>query len=232
MRPLKTIALLLVLVPAVSLAPKVSLAREKKPNVSAVFRNATFVYVESPEGDIYRPGLYPPDRQAIGDVEDALREWNRYKLTTRRADADIVVVVQRAARGCAARRAGVVWSAAAAESSPGTWTRKRTWNWARRRCRCGSRHTRGFQQRRRRHAARLHVEFGWKTAGAHLESHPDRRAGCTADPSLPAVEGRGREGLSAKRGEPAGEAVAGGVRAARELGEVINPRLARSGRGA
>src|SRR5579863_9234683 len=95
MRPLKTIALLLVLVPAVSLAPKVSLAREKKPNVSAVFRNATFVYVESPEGDIYRPGLYPPDRQAIGDVEDALREWNRYKLTTRRADADIVIVVRK-----------------------------------------------------------------------------------------------------------------------------------------
>ena len=70
-------------------------AKTKKSDVPAVFRNATYVYVESPDGDLYRPGLYPADRQAIADVQDALRNWNRYTLTTRRDQAELVFVVRK-----------------------------------------------------------------------------------------------------------------------------------------
>jgi hypothetical protein len=89
MRLGNSVALLLVALPAV--AP----AKTKKSDVPAVFRNATYVYVESPDGDLYRPGVYPEDREAIADVQDALRGWNRYTLTTRRDQAELVFVVRK-----------------------------------------------------------------------------------------------------------------------------------------
>jgi hypothetical protein len=78
-----------------AILPSVALAKTKKPDVPAVFRNATYVYVESPDGDLYRPGLYPADRQAIADVQDALRDWSRYTLTTQRDQAELVFVVRK-----------------------------------------------------------------------------------------------------------------------------------------
>jgi|HubBroStandDraft_1064217.scaffolds.fasta_scaffold23143_2 hypothetical protein len=89
MRSDKAAVLLVVLLPAFALA------KPKKTDVPAIFRNATYVYVESPDGDVMRPGLYPADRNAIEDVEDALRDWNRYTLTTRRDQAEIVIVVRK-----------------------------------------------------------------------------------------------------------------------------------------
>jgi len=89
MRPKIAIALLLLAMPAA-----VS-AKSKKPEVSAVFANATYVYVESPDGSLYQPGLYRGDRQAIADVQDALRDWNRYKLTSQRDQAELIFVVRK-----------------------------------------------------------------------------------------------------------------------------------------
>jgi hypothetical protein len=85
----KAAALLLVLLPTVALA------KTKKPEVPAVFGNARFVYVESPDGDLFKPGVYPEDRTAISDVQDALRDWNRYVLTTHREEAELVFVVRK-----------------------------------------------------------------------------------------------------------------------------------------
>jgi len=89
MKRLTTVAALLLFLPAAMLA------KDKKPNVPAVFGTATYVYVESPDGDFFRPGLYPADRRAIGDVEDALRDWKRYKLAVKRDEAEIVIVVRK-----------------------------------------------------------------------------------------------------------------------------------------
>ena len=77
------------------LVPAGAGAKDKKPQVAAVLGTATYTYVESPDGDAFRPGLYPEDRRAIGDVENALRDWNRYRLTTRRNEAEIVIVVRK-----------------------------------------------------------------------------------------------------------------------------------------
>jgi hypothetical protein len=68
---------------------------KKHSDVSAVFANAKYVYVEAQAGDVMRPGLYPEDRQAIADVQDGLQDWNRYTLATSRKQADLVFIVRK-----------------------------------------------------------------------------------------------------------------------------------------
>jgi hypothetical protein len=102
MKTSKIILPLLVLLPIVALAQH----KTKKPIVPAIFNHAQYVYVEAVDGQEFDPALNPDDRQAIADVRDALGQWNRYTLTTRRKDADIVIVVRkgRAVEG----KAGVI----------------------------------------------------------------------------------------------------------------------------
>jgi hypothetical protein len=100
----KAVALLLILIPSLTLAQQ----KTKKHNdVPAVFQYAHFVYVEAVDGDLMKPGLYPADRQAIVDVEDSLRDWNRYALATRREDAEVVLVVRKGRLASAQVHAGV-----------------------------------------------------------------------------------------------------------------------------
>jgi len=80
------------LVPAVAFAGDKS---KKKKTVPAVFGTARYVYVQAEAGDAYKPDLMPEDRQAIGDVEDALRKWNRYIITTRPEDAELIFYVRK-----------------------------------------------------------------------------------------------------------------------------------------
>ena len=76
---------------------------KKQPEVSALFANARYVYVQAEDGDLMKPGLYPEDRDAISNVQQALREWNRYAITTERDSADLVFIVRQ---GTPARVAG------------------------------------------------------------------------------------------------------------------------------
>jgi hypothetical protein len=69
--------------------------KPKKPEVPAVFQNARYVYVESMDGDAFRPGLFPEDRQAIYDVEQSLRRWKRYVLTIDRNEAELIFVIRK-----------------------------------------------------------------------------------------------------------------------------------------
>jgi hypothetical protein len=86
----RAIGLLFILVSIGAFAQKT----KKHNDVSAVFQNAHFVYVEAADGDAMKPGLYAADRQAIFDVQDGLRNWNRYALASRREEADLVLVVR------------------------------------------------------------------------------------------------------------------------------------------
>jgi hypothetical protein len=70
-------------------------SKKKDPDIPALFRQARYVYVEAVDGDEFNPRLYPEDRQAIADVRHALQTWNRYALTIRRQDADLVFVVRK-----------------------------------------------------------------------------------------------------------------------------------------
>ncbi|HTB95952.1 MAG TPA: hypothetical protein VK716_03020 [Terracidiphilus sp.] len=89
---LRNLILLLALLP---IAGAPAQKKPKKSQVSAVFENARYVYVQAQDGSEFRPGLFPEDRQAIADVEDGLRDWNRYTLTTERNRAELVFVIRK-----------------------------------------------------------------------------------------------------------------------------------------
>ncbi len=82
-------------------------SKKKDPDIPALFRQARYVYVEAVDGDEFNPRLYPEDRQAIADVRHALQAWNRYTLTIRRQDADLVFVVRKGRLAAAKVFAGV-----------------------------------------------------------------------------------------------------------------------------
>ncbi|MBS1805412.1 MAG: hypothetical protein JST28_18780 [Acidobacteria bacterium] len=88
------------LIAAVSLALAVTaplaLAKDKKKkDVPAAFNNARYVYVQAEDGDIMNPRLFPEDREAIADVQDELRDWNRYVVALNQTDADLIMVVRK-----------------------------------------------------------------------------------------------------------------------------------------
>ncbi|HWG20769.1 MAG TPA: hypothetical protein VG225_09580 [Terracidiphilus sp.] len=82
---------------ALALLPSLVFAQSKKTKktVSAIFANAQYVWVESEDGDIFNPNLLREDRQAIVDTENAIRDWNRYTLTARREEAELVFIVRK-----------------------------------------------------------------------------------------------------------------------------------------
>jgi hypothetical protein len=92
MKPFKAITLLLVLLPALATIQ----AKPKKPyKLPAAFEQARYVYVEAEDGQEFNPRLNPDDRDAIADVDRALYDWNRYIVTTRRDQADLIFVVRK-----------------------------------------------------------------------------------------------------------------------------------------
>ena len=70
-------------------------AKNKKLQVPEVFQTAHTVYVESVDGEISKPGLSHADHEAILQVQEAIREWNRYTLAESRAKADLIIVVRK-----------------------------------------------------------------------------------------------------------------------------------------
>lgn len=56
---------------------------------------ARFVYVTTYDGPPWSRDVLVDDRQAVGDVEAALRSWGRYTLVYRPEEADIILVVQK-----------------------------------------------------------------------------------------------------------------------------------------
>jgi hypothetical protein len=92
MKLLKTIALMLVFVPGLVTVQ----AKTKKPyKLPAMFNQAQYVWVEAVDGQEFDPWLIPEDRQAIGDVYNALYDWHRYVITTQRDQADLIFVVRK-----------------------------------------------------------------------------------------------------------------------------------------
>jgi len=84
---------ILVLMPALVIAQQ---KNKKHSDVSTAFLNARSVYVEAiGGGDITQPGLYPPDLQAISDVDDGIQNWKRYALAIRKDQADLVFQVRK-----------------------------------------------------------------------------------------------------------------------------------------
>ena len=90
-RTVVAVLVVLVLLPALVFAQ----TKKKKKTVPAVFSNAHYVYVQAEEGDAYTPGLQNMDLVAIENVEAAIRNWNRYALTSSVNEAELVFVVRK-----------------------------------------------------------------------------------------------------------------------------------------
>jgi hypothetical protein len=84
------IALLLALI-----IPGFAKDKKRDKRVPAMLGTARYVYVEAMDGDQFDPNLLPEDRQAIANVQEAIRKWPRYVLTAQRKDAELIFVARK-----------------------------------------------------------------------------------------------------------------------------------------
>jgi hypothetical protein len=92
---------------------------KNKEDFPKALLNARYAYVEAESGDIQSLKLIPEDRRAIVDVEDALRSWNRYNLTFRRSEAEVLFVVRKE-RIASAKIGGTIGRGTSPGTTPGT----------------------------------------------------------------------------------------------------------------
>jgi hypothetical protein len=75
-------------------APKAPVAVPQNiPAFPGTLVNARYVYVTSYDGDQFNPNLFPEERQAISDVEDAMQKWGKFIVVYKPNEADIVLMV-------------------------------------------------------------------------------------------------------------------------------------------
>ena len=63
------------------------------PAFPGTLANARYVYVAAYDGDQFDPKLLPEDRDAIGAVQDTIREWGKLIIVYRPSEADIIILV-------------------------------------------------------------------------------------------------------------------------------------------
>lgn len=71
-----------------------AVAAKDKPPMPAIVTNATYVLVTTYDGDVFNPNVTPEDRQAVGDVQEAMQKWGRYKLVYKLEQAELILVVR------------------------------------------------------------------------------------------------------------------------------------------
>jgi hypothetical protein len=72
----------------------VALAVTSVPPFPKTLINARYVYVTSYDGDQFDLNLLQEDRQAISNVQEAIRQWGRYIVVFRPEEAEIILRVQ------------------------------------------------------------------------------------------------------------------------------------------
>jgi hypothetical protein len=92
MKKLGSVLCLFVLAAVALAAPKPAQATQPFPKTLI---NARYVYVTSYDGGQFNINILPEDRQAISDVQDAIRQWGHYILVYNPKDADMILAVQK-----------------------------------------------------------------------------------------------------------------------------------------
>ena len=80
---------------ASGLAMSAAAKSHKKASVPQAFCQGRYVYVETTDGDIFRPAVLPEDRDAVSLVNLRLQEWKRYSLVYDQKTADLVFVLRK-----------------------------------------------------------------------------------------------------------------------------------------
>jgi hypothetical protein len=84
----------------VSISSAQSGQQSKKSEPLAILASSQFVFVEAYDGPnspgpVHDPLVRPEDREAVENVQTAIRNWGYYILTLRRSEADLVVFVRK-----------------------------------------------------------------------------------------------------------------------------------------
>jgi hypothetical protein len=72
-------------------APNPSAA--KVPAFPGILANARYVYIASYDGDQFDSNLLREDRDAIGDVQNAIQKWGKLTIVYQPSEADIIILV-------------------------------------------------------------------------------------------------------------------------------------------
>jgi hypothetical protein len=96
----RAVVLSLLLVSVVVLSSGKSSGQSKKHAPSAMLASAQYVFVEPYSGsDMPTPTVDPhvsaEDRDAVGNVQNAILQWGQYKLAARRSEADLIVFIRK-----------------------------------------------------------------------------------------------------------------------------------------
>jgi hypothetical protein len=93
MKRFSLIAIILIMMIAISAlaAPKPSSATV--PAFPGTLANARYVYVASYDGDQFDTNLLPEDRNAISSVQNAIQTWGKLTLVYQPSQADIIILV-------------------------------------------------------------------------------------------------------------------------------------------
>jgi hypothetical protein len=84
----------------VSLASGQAGSKSKKPQPPAILASAQYIFVEpysstdTPEATLDTHAS-AEDRQAVADVENAIIQWQHFKLANRRSEADLVILLRK-----------------------------------------------------------------------------------------------------------------------------------------
>jgi len=58
-----------------------------------ILANARYVYVAAYDGNQFDSNLLPEDRDAIGDVQNAIQKWGKLTMVYHPSEADIIILV-------------------------------------------------------------------------------------------------------------------------------------------
>jgi hypothetical protein len=93
MKRFSLLAVILVVMTALSALATSSPATTNVPTFPGTLANARYVYVASYDGDQFDPNLLSEDREAIGSVQDAIQKWGKLTLVYHPSEADIIILV-------------------------------------------------------------------------------------------------------------------------------------------
>ena len=93
MKRFSLVAVILIVMAAISAAAAPSPNTVKAPAFPGILANARYVYVASYDGDQFDPNLLPEDREAIGAVQSAIQNWGKLTIVYRPSEADITILV-------------------------------------------------------------------------------------------------------------------------------------------
>jgi hypothetical protein len=93
MKLFSLVAISLIVLTAISAPAAPNQSTANVPAFPGVLANARYVYVASYDGDQFDPNLLSEDRDAIGAVQNAIREWGKLMIVYRPSEADIIILV-------------------------------------------------------------------------------------------------------------------------------------------